>query len=96
MHNRFVQENNLACEKKYRWHDALSPLTDQSGQARYQKELKDKIQTATDITTVPLTPIPSPHPKTLEQMHEEGRAKQQALQPNGSRQPSSCTDSGCA
>ena len=59
MHNRFVQENNLACEKKYGGMTRYSPGSDQSGQARYEKELKDNIRTATDIATIPVTPIPS-------------------------------------
>ena len=71
MHNQFVQENNLACDKKYGGMTRYSPGSDQSGQARYEKELKDNIQTATDIATIPVGPLPSPHPKTLEQMHEE-------------------------
>src|SRR6266446_6678358 len=93
MHNRFVQENNLACEKKYGGMTRYSPGSDQSGQARYEKELKDNIRTATDIATIPVGPLPSPHPKTLEQMHEERRAAQQARQQAGAQQLSSCTDS---
>ncbi len=93
MHNRFVQENNLACEKKYGGMTRYSPGSDQSGQARYEKELKDNIRTATDIATIPVTPIPSPYPKTLEQMHEERRAKQQARQQAAGQQISGCTDS---
>jgi hypothetical protein len=93
MHNRFVQENNLACEKKYGGMTRYSPGSDQSGQARYEKELKDNIQTATDIATIPVGPLPSPHPKTLEQMHEERRAAQQARQQAATQQISSCTDS---
>lgn len=93
MHNRFVQENSLACEKKYGGMTRYSPGSDQSGQARYEKELKDNIRTATDIATIPVTPIPSPYPKTLEQMHEERRAKQQARQQAATQQISGCTDS---
>jgi hypothetical protein len=93
MHNRFVQENNLACDKKYGGMTRYSPGSDQSGQARYEKELKDDIRTATDIATIPVGPLPSPHPKTLEQMHEERRAAQQARQQAGAQQLSSCTDS---
>jgi hypothetical protein len=93
MHNRFVQENNLACEKKYGGMTRYSPGSDQSGQARYEKELKDNIRTTTDIATIPVTPIPSPYPKTLEQMHEERRAKQQARQQAAGQQISGCTDS---
>jgi hypothetical protein len=93
MHNRFVQENNLACEKKYGGMTRYSPGSDQSGQARYEKELKDKIRTATDIATIPVGPLPSPHPKTLEQMHEERRAAQQANRETAAQQISGCTDS---
>src|SRR5260370_6541234 len=69
MHNRFVQENNLACEKKYGGMTRYSPGSDQSGQARYEKELKDNIRTATDIATIPVGPLPSPRPKTKQAMH---------------------------
>src|SRR5258708_5637550 len=93
MHNRFVQENNLACEKKYGGITRYSPGSDQSGQARYEKELKDNIRTATDIATIPVGPLPSPRPKTLEQMHEERRAAQQAKQQAGAHQLSRCTHS---
>jgi hypothetical protein len=93
MHNRFVQENNLACEKKYGGMTRYSPGSDQSGQARYEKELKDNIRTATDIATIPVGPLPSPHPKTLEQMHEERRAAQQAHRAAAAQQMSGCTDS---
>src|SRR5260370_13458145 len=96
MHNRFVQENNLACEKKYGGMTRYSPGSDQSGQARYEKELKDNIRTATDIATIPLRPHPSPYPKTLEQMHEERRAAQQARQQPGGQQISSFTHSAQA
>jgi hypothetical protein len=93
MHNRFVQENNLACEKKYGGMTRYSPGSDQSGQARYEKELKDDVRTATDISTIPVGPLPSPHPKTLEQMHEERRAAQQARQQAATQQMGNCTDS---
>ena len=93
MHNRFVQENNLACEKKYGGMTRYSPGSDQSGQAQYEKELKDNIRPATDIATIPVGPLPSPHPKTLEQMHEERRAAQQGRRAAASQQMSGCTDS---
>src|SRR5260370_21514997 len=69
MHNRFVQENNLACEKKHGGMTRYSPGAHQSGQARYEKELKDNIQTATPIVTIPVRPLPSPQPKTKQAMH---------------------------
>jgi hypothetical protein len=92
MHNRYVQENNLACEKKYGGMTRYSPGSDQSGQARYEKGLKDNIQTATDIATIPVEPIPSPYPKTREQMHEERRAQQQANRQAAGQQISACTE----
>src|SRR5260370_7796434 len=73
-----------------------SPGSDQSGQARYEKELKDNIRTATDIATIPVGPLPSPHPKTLDQMHEERRAAQQAKQQAAAHQISGCTHSAKA
>jgi hypothetical protein len=92
MHNHAVQENNLACEHKYGGMTRYSPGSDQSGQARYEKDLKDKIQPATDIATIPVEPIPSPYPKTREQMQEEGRAKQQANRQAAGQTISACTD----
>ena len=92
MHNRFVQENNLACEKKYGGMTRYSPGSDQSGQAQYEKGLKDNIRTATDISTIPVEPIPSPYPKTREQMHEERRAAQQAQRQAAGQTMSACTE----
>ncbi|MGA9040787.1 MAG: hypothetical protein WB421_09650 [Terriglobales bacterium] len=93
MHNRFVQENTLACEKKYGGMSRYSPGSDQSGQANYEKQLKDNIGTATDIATIPVGEIPSPHPKTMEQMHAERRATQQANRQAATQTISGCTDS---
>lgn len=93
MHNRFVQQNNLECEKKYGGMTRYSPGSDQSGQAAYEKQLKDNIGTATDIATIPVTPIPSPYPKTREQMHEERRATQQANRQAAAQTIGGCTDS---
>ncbi|MBZ5600590.1 MAG: hypothetical protein LAN83_19985 [Acidobacteriia bacterium] len=92
MHNRYVQEVHLGCEKKYGGMTRYSPGSDQSGQARYEKELKDNIQTATDIATIPVEPIPSPYPKTREQMQEERRAKQQATRQAAGQTMSACTE----
>jgi hypothetical protein len=92
MHNRFVQENNLACEHKYGGMTRYSPGSDQSGQAAYEKGLKDNIGTATDIATIPVEPIPSPFPKTREQMHEERRAQMQANRQAAGQTISACTE----
>jgi hypothetical protein len=80
MHARFIQENNLACEKKYGGMTRYSPGSDQSGQKRYEQELASKIETPIDIATIPVAALPSPYPKTLEEQHAERRAKQQARQ----------------
>ena len=92
MHNHDLQENNVTCEHKYGGMTRYSPGSDQSGQARYEKELKDKIQPATDIATIPVEPIPSPYPKTREQMQEERRAQQQARQQAAGQTISECTE----
>jgi hypothetical protein len=78
MHSRFSQENNLECEKKYGGMTRYSPGADQSGQKRYEQELASKIATPIDIATIPITALPSPFPKTLEEQHAERRAQQQA------------------
>jgi hypothetical protein len=78
MHSRFVQENNLACEKKYGGMTRYSPGSDQSGQKKYEQELASKMTTPIDIATIPITALPSPYPKTLEEQHADRRAQQQA------------------
>jgi hypothetical protein len=78
MSARFRDENNLECEHKYGGMTRYSPGADQSGQKRYEDELKAKLTTPIDIATVPLTALPSPFPKTLEEQHAERHAQQQA------------------
>lgn len=92
MHSRFVQEVNLACEKKYGGMTRYSPNADQSGQARYEQGLRDKMQTPIDISTIAVTPLPSPFPKSRAQMQEERRAAQQASRQAAGQQISSCTE----
>lgn len=92
MHQRYVEEVNLDCEKKYGGMLRYSPGSDQSGQARYEQQLKDKMQTPIDIATIPVTPIPSPYPKTLEQMHEERRAARQAQRQAMAQTQTNCMD----
>jgi hypothetical protein len=78
MHARVTQENGLACEKKYGGMTRYSPGADQSGQKRYEDELASKMTTPIDIATIPITALPSPFPKTLEEQHAERRAQQEA------------------
>ncbi len=78
MHARFSQENNVACEKKYGGMTRFSPGVDQSGQKKYEQDLASKMETPIDIATIPITALPSPFPKTLEEQHAERREKQQA------------------
>ena len=92
MHSRYVQEVNLACEKKYGGMRRYSQNSDQSGQARYEKELQDKMQTPIDIATIPVTPLPSPFPKTREQMQEERRAARQASRQAANQTINSCVE----
>jgi hypothetical protein len=78
MHARFSQENTLACEKKYGGMTRYSPGSDQSGQKKYEEGLASNMTTPIDIATIPLTALPSPYPKTLEEQHAERHAQQQA------------------
>ena len=79
MHNRAVQENQLACEKKYSTSmTRYSPGSDQSGQKKYEQGLASNMTTPIDIATIPITALPSPFPKTLEEQHAERRAQQEA------------------
>jgi hypothetical protein len=90
MNSRFSQEVNLACEKKYGGMTRYSGGGDQSSQTRYEQGLRDQMQTPIDIATIPVAPLPSPFPKTREQIQEERRAAQQA-----SRQAIATKMSGC-
>lgn len=92
MHTRKVQEVNLACEKKYGGMLRYSPEADQSGQARYEKELQDGMTTPIDIATIAVDPIPSPYPKTREQMQEERRAARQAQRQSMAQTQTNCMD----
>jgi hypothetical protein len=78
MHSRVTQENNLACEKKYGGMTRYSPGSDQSTQKKYEEGLASNMTTPIDISTIPLTALPSPYPKTLEEQHAERRAQQEA------------------
>jgi hypothetical protein len=75
---RYLQEVNLECEKKYGGMTRYSPGSDQSGQKRYEEQLRAKMTTAIDVATVPLEALPSPFPKTREQVAAERQAAQQA------------------
>jgi hypothetical protein len=92
MHQRYADEVNLDCEKKYGGMLRYSPDADQSGQARYEQQLKDKMTTPIDIATIPVTPIPSPYPKTLQQMHDERRAARQAQRQQMAQTETNCMD----
>jgi hypothetical protein len=78
MSARHTQEIQLDCEKKYGGMTRYSPGSDQSGQKRYEDELKAKMTKPIDIATVPITALPSPFPKTLEEMHAERQAQRDA------------------
>lgn len=92
MHQHYADEINLECEKKYGGMLRYSQGADQSGQARYEQQLKDRIVTPIDIATIPVTPIPSPRPKTLEEMHEERRAARQAQRQQMAQTETNCMD----
>ena len=92
MFSRFVQEVNLACEKKYGGMSRYSGGGDQSSQARYEQGLKDEMKTPIDVSTIPVAPLPSPFPKTREQIQEERRAGQQAIRQAAATKVSGCAD----
>jgi hypothetical protein len=75
-----TQEIQLECEKKFGGMTRYSPGADQSGQKRYESELKAKLDAVevTDIATIPVTALPSPFPKTQEEIAAERKAQQQA------------------
>jgi hypothetical protein len=75
---RYGQDVNLECEKKYGGMLRYSPGSDQSGQKRYEDELRSKMGTPIDIATVAITALPSPFPKTREQVAAEQRAARDA------------------
>lgn len=76
--NRNVQEINLECEQKYGGMLRYSPTSDQSGQTRYENELRSRMVQPLNLDAVPLTPLPSLRVKTLEEQRAEQRAEKQA------------------
>lgn len=76
--NRNAQEINLECEQKYGGVLRYSPTSDQSGQTRYENELRSKMEQPLSLDAVPLTPLPSLRVKTLEEQQAEQRAEKQA------------------
>lgn len=75
---RYMQEVNLECEKKYGGMTRYSPGVDQSGQKRYEEQLRANMTTAIDVSTIALEALPSPFPKTPEQVAAERQAARQA------------------
>ncbi len=72
------QEINLECEQKYGGMTRYSPTSDQSGQKKYEDELRSKFVTPTDVATLALAALPSPFPKTPEEQVAEARAARDA------------------
>jgi hypothetical protein len=78
MTSRHSQEINLECEQKYGGMTRYSPGSDQSGQRRFEDQLRADMVTATDIATIAVTALPSPFPKSQEQVAAEQRAVREA------------------
>jgi hypothetical protein len=78
MTSRFSQETNLECEKKYGGMTRYSPGSDQSGQRRFEADLQANMVTPIDIATIAVTALPSPFPKSAEQVAAEGQAARAA------------------
>jgi hypothetical protein len=74
MTSRFSQETNLECEKKYGGMTRYSPGSDQSGQRRFEADLQANMVTPIDIATIAVTALPSPFPKSAEQVAAERQA----------------------
>jgi hypothetical protein len=54
--------------------------------------LKDEMKTPIDISTIAVAPLPSPFPKTREQVQEERRAAQQAIRQTAATKVNACGD----
>ena len=93
MYSRFTQEVNLKCERLYGGMTRYSPGVDQSGQVRYEQGLKDQMKAPVDISTIPVTPLPSPFPKSRAEMQAERRAANQARQQAMAQTQANCIDS---
>jgi hypothetical protein len=78
MNSRFSQETNLECEQKYGGMTRFSPGSDQSGQRRYEEQLRAQMGTSIDIATIAITALPSPFPKTAAQVAAERQAARAA------------------
>jgi hypothetical protein len=78
MTSRFSQEINLECEQKHGGMTRFSPGSDQSGQRRFEDDLRANMVTATDIATITVMALPSPFPKSQEQVAAEQRAVREA------------------
>ena len=85
MTSRHSQEINLECEQKYGGVLRYSPTSDQSGQRRFEDQLRADMVTATDIATIAVTALPSPFPKSQEQVAAEQRAVREAQRAEQSR-----------
>jgi hypothetical protein len=78
MDTHFVQQVNLDCEHKYGGVLRYSQGADQSGQTRYENQLRSQMQTPIDISTIPVGPLPSPFPKSRAELAAERRAARRA------------------
>ncbi len=78
MTSRFSQEINLECEQKYGGMTRYSPTSDQSGQKAYEEQLRADMATPIEIATIAVTALPSPFPKSKEQIAAEERAIREA------------------
>jgi len=92
MHNRYSQENNLACEQKFGGMSRYSSTADKSTQAQYEQDLRKNFGTPIDIATIPVGPLPSPFPKPPAQQAAERRAAQQASRQTAAQSMTACTD----
>ncbi len=93
MYSHFTQEVNLRCEHQYGGMTRYSPGVDQAGQVRYEQGLKDQMKAPIDISTIPVTPLPSPFPKSRAEMQAERRAAMLAREHAMAQTQANCIDS---
>lgn len=73
---RHSQEINLKCEQLHGGMLRYSPTSDQSGQKRFEDELRSKMGTPIDINTIPVEPLEIE--RSREEIEQERRAKDAA------------------
>lgn len=92
---RFIQEVNLKCEQQYGGMTRYSPTSDQSGQVRYENQLRAQMaQPVLSLENIPVEPLPSLVQKTPAEIAQEKKTEQAALQQAAMQKFRQCSDAG--